>query len=168
MNINDLVPWRGNRGSNLAVRQEEDYPYSLQREVNRLFDDFFSGFDLAPSPWWGERTTFLPRVNVTEREKEIEVTAELPGLSQEDVDISLARDTLTIKGEKKQEEEHKGENYYRMERSYGQFSRTIPLPEGVVDPNKVEAMFKNGVLTITLPKRKEAQQVSKRITVKAG
>jgi HSP20 family protein len=105
---------------------------------------------------------------MTEREKEIEVTAELPGMSEEDIDITLARDVLTIKGEKKQETEDKGNNYYRMERSYGKFSRVIPLPDGVVDNENVDATFKNGVLTITLPKLEEAQQVSRRITVNAG
>jgi HSP20 family protein len=107
-------------------------------------------------------------VNVTEREKEFEVTAELPGMAENDIDISLSRDVLTLKGEKKQETEDKGDNYYRMERSYGKFSRVIPLPADAVDNDNVEATFKNGVLTIILPKLEEAQQISRRITVNAG
>jgi HSP20 family protein len=169
MNISDLVPWKSNRGSDIAVRQEKS-PATLYDEFDQLFNDFFDNSWMTP--WngrFGERLNeFTPRVNMTEREKEIEVTAELPGMSEEDIDIALARDVLTIKGEKKQETEDKGDNYYRMERSYGKFSRVIPLPDGVVDNENVDATFKNGFLTITLPKLEEAQQVSRRITVNAG
>jgi HSP20 family protein len=169
MNISDLVPWKSNRGSEVAVRQENS-PATVYDEFNRLFDDFFENSWMTP---WSERfgtrfNEFTPRVNVTEREKELEVTAELPGMAENDIDITLAHDTLTIKGEKKQETEDKGDNYYRMERSYGKFSRVIPLPADVVDNDSVEATFKNGVLTIILPKLEEAQQVSRRITVNAG
>lgn len=169
MNISDLVPWKSNRGSEVAVRQEKS-PATLYDEFNRLFEDFFEDRWMTP---WGERfgerfNEFTPRVNVTEREKELEVTAELPGMAEDDIDITLSRDVLTIKGEKKQEVEDKGDNYYRMERSYGKFSRVIPLPANVVDNENVEATFKNGVLIITLPKLEEAQSVSRRITVNAG
>ena len=166
MNISDLVPWKSNeRGGQVAVRRGS-YPSAFQNEFNRLFEDFFENSGLTP---WSERFDgFNPRVNVAEREKEIEVTAELPGIAEEDVDISLTRDVLTIKGEKKQESERKEDNYTRVERSYGSFSRTISLPADVVDADNVEATFKNGVLTIVLPKREEAQQVSRRIAVKAG
>jgi HSP20 family protein len=169
MNISDLVPWKSNRGSEVAVRQEKT-PATLYDEFNRLFEDFFENSWMTP---WGERfgnrfSEFTPRVNVTEREKELEITAELPGMTENDLDITLSRDVLTIKGEKKQETEDKGDNYYRMERSYGKFSRVIPLPAGVVDNQNVNAIFKNGVLTITLPKLEEAQQVSRRINVNAG
>jgi HSP20 family protein len=170
MNISDLVPWRSNRGSEMTVRQDKS-PARLYDEFDRLFNEFFDNNSWM-TPWseqFGERfNDFSPRVNVTEREKELEITAELPGMSEEDIDISLSRDTLTIKGEKKQESEDKGDNYYRMERSYGKFSRTISLPANVVDRDNVDASFKNGVLTITLPKLEEAQQVSRRITVNAG
>lgn len=169
MNISDLVPWKSNRGSEVAVRKDKS-PATIYDDFNRLFDEFFENSWMTP---WGERfndrfNEFSPRVNVTEREKELEITAELPGMAEDDIDITLARDVLTIKGEKKQETEDKGENYYRMERSYGKFSRIIPLPADVVDNDNVEAVFKNGVLTITLPKLEEAQQVSRRITVNAG
>jgi HSP20 family protein len=169
MNISDLVPWKSNRGSEVAVRQEKS-PATLHDEFNRLFDDFFENSWMTPwSEQFGTRfNEFNPRVNVTEREKEFEITAELPGMAENDIDISLSRDVLTIKGEKKQETEDKGDNYYRMERSYGKFSRVIPLPADRVDNDNVEATFKNGVLTIILPKLEEAQQISRRITVNAG
>ncbi|MFZ0544231.1 MAG: Hsp20/alpha crystallin family protein [Candidatus Promineifilaceae bacterium] len=168
MNISDLVPWKSNRDSHVAVRRENS-PTTFYNDFNRFFDEFFDNNMITP---WSEQfeglNGFNPSVNVTERDKEFEVTAELPGMTEKDIDITLSRDSLTIKGEKKQETEDKGDNYYRMERSYGKFSRLIPLPTDVVNNDKVEASFKNGVLTITLPKVEEAQQVSRRITVNAG
>jgi HSP20 family protein len=169
MNISDLVPWKSNRGSELTDRPERS-PATIYDEFNRLFDEFFENSWMTP---WNERfgerfNEFTPRVNITEREKELEVTAELPGMTEKDIDITLARDVLTIKGEKKHETEEKNDNFYRMERSFGKFSRVIPLPANVVDNEHVHATFKNGILTILLPKLEEAQQVSRRITVNAG
>jgi HSP20 family protein len=169
MNISDLVPWKSKRGNEIAVRQE-DTNATVYDQFNQFFDEFFGNNWMTP---WGERfgtsfNEFSPRVNVTEREKEFEVTAELPGLAEDDIDITLAPDAITLKGEKKQETKDKGDNYYRMERSYGRFSRTIPLPTGAIEQEMVEAEFKNGVLTINLPKREDAQPVSRRITVNAS
>ncbi len=170
MAITNLVPWK--RGEkNVPVRREEEVPfYSLQREVNRLFDDFFgSGFGLTPfnGGFMEQYGPFNPQVDVTENDQEIKVAAELPGLTEQDVEVSLANDMLTISGEKKAEKEDKGENYYRMERSYGSFQRTIPLPTEV-EANKVGATFKNGVLTVTLPKSAQAVQNRKKIAIKAS
>jgi HSP20 family protein len=169
MSMNDMIPWR--RGSRTLARREEDHPFlSLRREMDSLFDEFFKGFEMEP---WGRLSgegngmNFSPRVNVSENEQVIQVTAELPGIDPQDVDVSLARDVLTIRGEKKEETKDEKDNYYRFERSYGSFSRTIPLPAGLVNADKIDANFKNGVLTVTLPKREEAQTSSKRITVKA-
>ena len=169
MNISDLVPWKSKRGNEIAVRQDNSNT-TVYDQFNQMFDEFFENSWMTP---WSERfgdrfNEFSPRVNVTEREKEFELTAELPGLSENDIDITLNRDAITLKGEKKQETEDKGDNFYRMERSYGKFSRTIPLPTGVIDNEKVDAEFKNGILTITLPKREDAQPVSRRIAVNAG
>jgi HSP20 family protein len=169
MNISDLVPWRGKRDNQLAARQN-DTDATIYNQFNRLFDEFFENNWMTS--WdsdFGDRfNEFSPRVNVTEREKEFEVTAELPGLTENEIDITLNRDGLTLKGEKKQESEDKGDNYYRMERSYGSFSRTIPLPADLIEKDQVAAEFKHGVLTITMPKREDAQPISRRITVKAG
>jgi len=161
MAITDLVPWK--RGAkNVLVRREEEVPfYSLEREVNRLFDDFFgSGFGLTPF-----NGGFNPQVDMTENDQEIKVAAELPGLTEKDVEVSLANDMLTISGEKKAEKEDKGENYYRLERSYGSFQRTIPLPTEI-EADKVDATFKNGVLQITLPKLHPGDGVKKKISIK--
>ena len=170
MPITDLIPWRKKQ----PVRQEEErslqreeHPFlTLQQEMNRLFDDFFGGRVLEPFGALGEGwDVFSPQVDVVETDKEIRVSAELPGLDDKDVEVSLSRDVLTISGEKKQEKREKGRDYYRAERSYGSFRRSIPLP-AEVDADKVDAVFNKGVLTITLPKKAEAAG-RKRITVKA-
>ena len=163
MRVSDLVPWR----SSLPARRgegEEDSFDLMRREMNQMFTDFLRGLETTGE----ERTVFNPRLNVTETENEIEATVELPGLSEEDIDLTLTRDGLTIQGEKKEEKEEEGKNYYRRERAYGYFKRTIPLPPDGVDRDKVDANFEKGVLTITMPKREEAQAVSRRIPVKSG
>lgn len=166
MAITDLAPWRwGDKKVPVRREAEGDPVYALQKRMERLFDDFFNGFGLAP---FGESMgAFSPRIDLSETEKELKVSAELPGLDENDIEVSLAQNTLTISGEKKEEKEDKGQNYYRMERSYGSFQRTIPLP-CEVESDKVEAAFNKGVLTVTLPKTAEAQKRTKRISIKAG
>lgn len=112
----------------VPARREEYNPFALLRqEMNTLFDNFFSGFEIEP--FTGRRLgAFSPSVNIKESDKEIRVSAELPGMEDKDINVSLSKDSLTIKGEKKEEKEDKGKDFYRMERSYGSFSRTIPLP----------------------------------------
>ncbi len=119
----------------------------LKEDVNSLFDRFFEGRTL---PSFIERG-WNPAVDVVETEKGFEVTAELPGLSPDDIDVSVTGDTLTIKGEKKQETVEEGRNYHRVERSYGAFSRTIRL-HTAVKSDEVKAGFKDGILSIKLPK----------------
>ena len=164
MNITDLVPWR----SRSPARREQDEPGTvMRREMNRLFEDFFRGFDLASFEREGGRA-FYPSVNVSETDEAIEATFELPGVSEEDVDVTLTRDGLIVSGEKREETKEEGKDYYHQERSYGYFRRTIPLSADAVDRDKVEATFDKGVLTVTLPKREEARRVSRRIPVKTG
>lgn len=164
MRVSDLVPWRSNLPARRERRTEEDSLDLMRREMDQLFSDFFRGFETT-----GEGSAvFNPRINVTETDNEIEATVELPGLSEEDIDLRLTRDGLTIQGEKKAEEEEEGKNYYRRERAYGYFQRTIPLPPDIVDRDRVEADFDQGVLTVTMPKREEAQSVSRRIPVRSG
>ena len=133
----------------------------LQRDLNSLFDDFFKGGSMD----FSSEFRFAPQMDVSETEKEIIVKADIPGVDEKDLDISLSNDLLTIKGEKKMEKEEKDKNYYRMERSYGSFQRCIQLPSKI-EEGSVNATFKNGVLTITLPKSKEAQKNIKKIEVK--
>lgn len=115
-----------------------------------MFDNFFSGLLPTPIDRWAEGA-FLPKVNVSEGDKEIKVTAELPGLTEKDVDVSVSRGRLTLKGEKKTEKEDQGKNFHYLERLSGSFYREIPLPEHT-DTDKAQAVFKNGVLTVTLQK----------------
>ena len=147
---------------------EEEMPLqSLQRQVNRLFDDFFRGFDLRPLAAMERAGEFTPRIDVKESDKAFTITAELPGIEEKDLDVMLSADSLTIKGEKKHEKEEKGENYYRMERSYGSFHRVIPLPEEI-DTKKVEASFTKGILIVNLPKTTKAKEKTKKVPIKTG
>lgn len=138
--------------------RDEDHPfYSLQRHMNSLFDDFFTGFDAAPRGFTtGKFGVFMPSVDVKESDKEFTVRAELPGVEEKDIDVTLTSDAVTIKGEKKEEKEDKGKNYYYMERSYGSFHRVIPLV-AEMDASKAQASFKNGVLNIIIPKNQSAK-----------
>lgn len=161
MALKDLIPIRKR---SVPVRREESPFETLRREMDSLFDSFTRAFDIEP--FWERRLgDFSPSVDVTENDKEVKVSAELPGMDDKDIEVSLSKDSLTIKGEKREEKEDKGKDYYRMERSYGSFSRTIPLPVEV-DTDKAEATFKKGVLEIRLPKTAKALEERKKIAVK--
>lgn len=148
----------------LPKKKDFDKPVtSLQREMNRLFDDFFNrDFDVESFSGMGE---WRPAVDISETDDAVIVKAELPGLDPKDVEVSLSGDVLTIKGEKKEEKEEKTKSFHRVERSYGSFVRSVRLPTAVVT-DKVEANFKNGVLSIDLPKAEEAKNKSLKIDVK--
>jgi HSP20 family protein len=163
MAIRDLMPW--NRSRDVTVRRggETDPFLMLHREMNRLFEGFSRGFWLAP---FGQHRLFggtggWPNIEVTDTDKEIKVTAELPGLEEKDIDVELANGVLSIKGEKKTETEDKDRLF--SERYYGRFERRIPVDE--VEEDKVSASFKNGVLTVTLPKSAKAQENVKRVMI---
>ena len=106
-------------------------------------------------------------MNISEDEKGIEVTAEMPGIDDKDIEVSLKNDILTIKGEKKQENEEKNKDYYRAERSFGSFQRSIQLPSEV-EADKIKASFKKGILKVELPKSNQARESVKRIEVKSA
>jgi HSP20 family protein len=166
MPIRELLPSIWKRNDMSSKRVDEQPFYSLQREMNSLFDDFFKGFDLAPLGREREHfNIFSPSIDIKENDKEVSIKVELPGMDEKDIEVSLTDDALSIKGEKKEEKEDKSKNYYRMERSYGSFSRTAQLPTGI-DSQKADAVFKNGVLTITVPKTEEAKAEVKKIKVK--
>jgi len=128
--------------------------------LHRDMDDLFGSF-LGDWPALSQRGIW-PAIDVADGENEIVVKAEVPGCKAEDIDISVYGNTLTLSGEKKTEEEKKEKGYYHLERSYGSFRRDIALPNDV-DPNKVEASCKDGVLTITLPKSEKAKAVKVKI-----
>jgi len=160
-----LLPW--DSGKSPEHRRLEEHPFmAFQKEMNRAFDNFYKGFPTQDSLGESYRG-FDMKVNVSEGEKDIHVTAELPGVDEKEIDLSIANNTLILKGEKKEEkEEGKGNSYYR-ECFYGSFHREIPL--GIeIDESKVDASFKNGVLTVTLPKTEAAKQNVKKIAVKSS
>jgi HSP20 family protein len=160
MNVRDLIPW--NRGHGVTVRRGDDAnPFlTLHRETNRVFDDVFRGFDLAPFGF--DRTLAWPNIEVSETDKEVKVTADLPRLEEKDVEVELANGVLAIRGEKKTETEDKKRMF--SERFYGRFERQIPIATEI-EEHKVEASFKNGVLTVTMPKSAAAQAKVKRIAI---
>lgn len=161
MAMRDLAPWR--RGT--PARREEQQPMDVWRqEMDRWFDRWFGGFGLAP--FEGQWEGFMPRVDVTETDNEIQVSAELPGIDPQHVDVSVSHDVLTISGEKREEREEKEKNYYRTERSYGSFRRSVQLPMEV-DTNRADATFKNGLLTVTIPKTEQARE-RKKVEVKTA
>ncbi len=164
MNVRDLVPWsRGDRARSPTAQSESLHPVlSLHRDMNRLFDDMFRGFDdfrpFAGRGGW-------PSMDVEETDKEYRVTAELPGLEERDVEVLLQDGLLTVRGEKKIESENR--NRTHSERFYGRFERQISLDRDI-DENAVSASFKNGVLTVTAPKNAQAVERTKRIRINAG
>jgi len=165
MALRDLIPWNNNRGRELSVRRGDEINpfFALHREMNRLFDDVFRGLDVTPfgNGRFFDHAIAWPSVEVSETDKEVKVTADLPGLEEKDIDVELANGVLAIRGEKKTESEDKDRLF--SERYYGRFERRIPVDE--VEQDKVNASFKNGVLTVTLPKSPSAQQKVKRIAI---
>ena len=170
MAIRDLIPWsrQENRLPNSVSAEQRDrdeHPVlSLQREVNRLFDDLFRGFGESSPGGTGRRFSW-PHVELGETEEDIRVTAELPGLDEKDVDISLEEGVLTLRGEKRSEVDDKDRGY--SERSYGRFERRIGLPKGI-DRDRANATFRNGVLTVTLPKTEAANENVRRIPIRTN
>jgi HSP20 family protein len=149
----------------------------MRREMDRLFSDFDRGFLHQPfrhfavdlEPFWRHDLSWgsVPAVDIAEQEKQYEITAELPGMSESDIEIKVSNDVLTIKGEKKSEKEEKKKDYFLSERHYGTFARSFHIPDGV-DSDKIAADFKNGVLTVTLPKTQDAQKLEKKIEIKTA
>lgn len=161
-----------------AAREREGHPLlGLRNEINRLFDDFFSGRALSPfhrgffdwDPFWRSdhaSAATVPSVDVTEDDKAFRIAAEMPGMDEDDIEVTLSDGVLRLKGEKKEEKEERDENYYLSERRYGSFERSFRLPDSI-DQDRIEANLKNGVLTITLPKTAEARMAARKIEVKS-
>jgi HSP20 family protein len=162
MNMRDLIPWgRSEQTTPSRFREEADPFMTLHREMNRLFDDVFRGFDMAPFGSMS-RMAGWPHVEVVDNDKDIRISAELPGLEDKDVEVLMGDGVLTIRGEKRSEIEDKERAF--SERTYGRFERRIPLAWDV-EEDKVDASFRNGVLTVTLPKSAESKTNVKRIGI---
>jgi HSP20 family protein len=169
MNMRDLIPWGRTAQTPTRYREEADPFMTLHREMNRLFDDVFRGFEAGPfgglsrtAAWPGPS---WPSVEVNETDKDVRVSAELPGLEEKDVEVLLGDGVLTVRGEKRSEVEDKGRAF--SERVYGRFERRIPLAWDV-EEDKIQASFKNGVLAVTLPKSAQAEAKMRRIAINAS
>ena len=188
MDIKKLAPWNwfkkenGDNDYTIPVKYNNDktdnrYPprsfCGFHDNMDRLFDHFFSEFGRSPfgsgsQPLEGITGNVLkPRLDLGATEKEYTISVEIPGVGENDVSLELVHDTLTIRGEKKQEKEEKNKNFYRLERSYGSFQRTLSLPEDV-DRDHIRADFKNGVLTITIPRVEIAGSRARQIDIKSA
>lgn len=158
-----------------AARDAIGLPWvnDLRREIDRLFEDFNRGwprsFRAMPleSMLTSEFSLGTPAVDVVEKDTAFELTAELPGMSAKDIDVAVKDGNVVITGEKKSEKEHKSKDYHVRERQYGSFERSFTLPQGT-DPSAIEAVFNNGVLTVSMPKTADAQKPAKKIEVKAA
>ncbi|HPI94406.1 MAG TPA: Hsp20/alpha crystallin family protein [Deltaproteobacteria bacterium] len=151
----------------LPIRHVSDVraPDLFRMDMDRLFDDFFAGFGAGPLSVWGsDPDSFSPRIDMTEDEKAVHINAELPGMDEKDIDINLTGDSITISGEKREETEHTDDGCYCSERTYGSFRRVLPVED--VDLDKAHAVFRKGVLNITLPKLEGSGRSSRKIEIK--
>ena len=151
----DILPWK---------RNKENHANEFRPQFETMYDRFFEPDFMPPASFFG-KGKWGPKLDVSEGRKDIIVKAEIPGIEAKDLDISIEGQRLNIRGEKKQEETEKEETYYRVESSYGYFNRTIELPTEV-DPDKMDASYKKGILKIKLRKTKSSE--TKRIKVKSG
>jgi HSP20 family protein len=169
MRVSDLIPWKGARNSQPAVRNDRDPVAVLQNDVNRAVADFLRMFNMPfagwPGMWLADGTGI--QVDVAETDKELKVSAELPGIDESDIDVRVSDGMLIISGEKKTDREADQNGYILRERSFGRVERAVPLPDGI-DANAAQASFKSGVLTVTIPKTREAQSRAKRIPVRSN
>ena len=149
-----------------STRPAASYPItSFRREMDRLFDDFF-GRSFMPTRWAMPEVQgdLMPEIDVKENGKQMVLTAELPGMEEKDIDLSVSDGVLTLKGEKKVENSEEKGDYRVMERRYGSFERSFSLPESVKE-DAIKASFDKGVLTITMPKKAESKKSEKKIKI---
>lgn len=162
--MRDLIPWGRSRVPARPDEPRHDAPlspfFTLRREMDRLFDDAFRGFGV--SPFGGDFAASWPHVEVSERDKDVRVTAELPGLEEKDIELRVEDNVLILSGEKRHEVDDEERHY--SERFYGRFERRLALPADV-DDDRAEAKFRNGLLTVTLPKTERARHDKKRIQI---
>jgi len=160
----NLIPWRRKREEGGGSDQPENALAQLRRETDSLVERFFRdpwGWSESHLPAMGLLTS--PQTDLADSENEVTVRMEVPGVDPKDVDIKITNGLLTVRGEKKADKEEKNKNYHYVERQFGSFQRTVQLPS-TVDPDKVDAAYKNGVLTVTIAKQPEVQP--KRIKVR--
>lgn len=182
MDLKRLAPWNWFKkeeetGSSLPVRmsQGSSVPASTRfqrsmdqfyRETDRLFGDMFQDFGFGGQLTPLDRSQFLrPQVDIGANEKEYSITIEVPGINEKDVKIEVSENTMTIRGEKRQEKEEDSKEFYRMERSYGSFQRVLSLPDDA-EKNEINATFKNGVIYVTMPRKALSKSSGKKIEIR--
>ncbi|MGA7328465.1 MAG: Hsp20/alpha crystallin family protein [Rhodomicrobium sp.] len=163
--------------ASLPPARPRDFFGGLRGEIDRVFEEFDRSFWGMPTRWRAPETSFFrralsssawsPSVDIGEKDGMFEVTADLPGLDEKNIDVKLSDGILTVKGTREESKEEKKKGYYVSERQFGSFERTFQVPESV-DADKIDAHFKNGVLTISLPKKPEALKAEKKISIKAS
>lgn len=167
--INHSVPVRHGKGTMYPEQRYDPMP-QLHRDIDYLFDRFFQGFPSPLLTGWPSVPSFegrgplKPKVDLSASEQEYLLTVEIPGVNEKDVRLDISGNTMTIRGEKKQEKEEKEKDYYRIERSYGSFQRVLSLPEDV-DQEAVKASFKDGVLSVTMPRKALPKGAVKQIEI---
>jgi HSP20 family protein len=185
MDIKKLAPWnwfkkeQEQEGKMLPIRRREsNASYSdpfleIRQEIDRIFDNAFRGFGFPSIGFGRERNPatqsnwLKPTLDIAASDQEYSISVELPGVDEKEVQLELDNDTLKIKGDKRQEKEKKEKNYYRMERSYGSFQRTLSLPEDA-DQDKINAVYKKGIMEITIPRKAIPKTEVKQIEIKTS
>lgn len=172
--VSSLIPWKKRKNNEVEVLRPryEDPTYDLTRGMSDMMEHVMRRFDseFGLTPWFRDETTFgpmMPDVDIAETDDDVTVSADLPGLDEKDIKVTLDGDTLTLRGERKHEREEKHKNYYRSERSYGTFVRSVALPEGI-DRDNVKATFKKGVLNVRIAKLPGTKTSRRHIPVEAG
>jgi HSP20 family protein len=168
MALRDLIV--RNKNNNAVEKSEWNDPFeSFHKEMDRVFNGLFSDFGGFKSGFFNldRGGSFSPKIDVSEDKGGINIAAELPGMDEKDIEVSLKDGRLLIKGEKSHDEKKEDRNYYHVERSYGSFQRSISVPEGI-DPDRIKASFKKGLLKIKLPKSEEEQKKVRKIEVKSA
>jgi HSP20 family protein len=169
--INHPIPVKHDKNS-AYPEHRYDPMLRLHRDIDHLFDRFFQGFPSPLSMGWPSAASFegagllRPKVDLSASEQEYLLTVEIPGVSEQDIRLDISGNTMTIQGEKKQEKEEKEKDYYRIERIYGSFQRVLSLPEDV-DQEAIKAGFKDGVLSVTMPRKALPKSEVKQIKISA-
>lgn len=167
MSISDLVPWKWGKQNVSVHHQDSNDPFrKLQNRMGKLFDDFWSDFEMSPyANGASSEMNFEPKIDLQDKDNDVVLRAELPGMTQDDIEVKLHDGYISIKGEKKNESSKNENGIQYTERSYGSFYRSIPLPYEVKE-DEVNAEFKNGVLEVNMPKVKNGKMNAKKIEVK--
>jgi HSP20 family protein len=183
MRMDKLAPWNwfnreeGQESARFPVRRKESPGYvghplmQIHNEIDRMFDEFFSGFrDRESGDMWDSLMPsglIKPNLDISESDTEYSIAVELPGVDEKNVELELVDNSLRIKGEKKRETEKKDKNYHCVERSYGTFQRVLALPEDA-DREGIQADYKNGIMTISIPRKPELKPETRKIDIKTN